>query len=53
MLTRPGCKGTGHSAQELVLMEAHVENYCFTMRNTLQEEQLVDKFEGADKDKKR
>jgi heat shock protein 1/8 len=26
-------------------------NYCFTMRNTLQEEKLRDKFEGGDKDK--
>merc|ERR1711883_11892 len=28
-----------------------LENYCFTMRNTLQEEKLEDKFEGDDKDK--
>merc|ERR1711987_17636 len=28
-----------------------LENYCFTMRNTLQEEKLKDKFEGGDKDK--
>merc|ERR1739848_981442 len=28
-----------------------VENYCFTMRNTLQEEKLKDKFEGGDKEK--
>merc|ERR1712072_1079655 len=28
-----------------------LENYCFTMRNTLQEEKLKDKFEGDDKDK--
>merc|ERR1712164_128775 len=27
------------------------ENYCFTMRNTLHEEKLKDKFEGDDKDK--
>merc|ERR1712072_1436082 len=27
------------------------ENYCFTMRNTLQEEKLKDKFESGDKDK--
>merc|ERR1712110_622231 len=27
------------------------ENYCFTMRNTLQEEKLKDKFEPGDKDK--
>merc|ERR1712045_902088 len=25
--------------------------YCFSMRNTLQEEKLKDKFEGDDKDK--
>merc|ERR1711904_300202 len=28
-----------------------LENYCSTMRNTLQEEKLKDKFEGDDKDK--
>jgi len=28
-----------------------LENYCFTMRNTLAEEKLQDKFEGDDKDK--
>merc|ERR1711939_289388 len=28
-----------------------LENYCFTMRNTLGEEKLKDKFEGDDKDK--
>jgi len=28
-----------------------LENYCFTMRNTLQEEKLKDKLEGDDKDK--
>jgi len=28
-----------------------LENYCFTMRNTLQEEKLKDKFEADDKDK--
>merc|ERR1712093_660387 len=27
------------------------ENYCFTMRNSLQEEKLKDKFEPGDKDK--
>merc|ERR1719440_2432887 len=27
-----------------------LENYCFTMRNTLQEEKLKDKFEDGDKD---
>jgi len=28
-----------------------LENYCFTMRNTLQEEKLADKFEAGDKEK--
>merc|ERR1711908_235392 len=28
-----------------------LENYCFTMRNTLQEEKLKDKFEGDDQEK--
>merc|ERR1711964_431287 len=28
-----------------------LENYCFTMRNTLQEEKLKDKFEEGDQDK--
>merc|ERR1711884_336645 len=28
-----------------------LENYCFTMRNTLQEEKLKDKFESGDKEK--
>merc|ERR1711998_476223 len=28
-----------------------LENYCFTMRNTLQEGKLKEKFEGDDKDK--
>merc|ERR1712151_1014729 len=28
-----------------------LENYCFTRRNTLQEEKLKDKFEAGDKDK--
>merc|ERR1711972_958512 len=28
-----------------------LENYCFTMRNTLSEEKLKEKFEGDDKEK--
>merc|ERR1711988_1020381 len=28
-----------------------LENYCFTMRNTLQEDKLKDKFEAGDKEK--
>merc|ERR1711890_22151 len=39
--------------QQKVKIEAKngLENYCFTMRDTLQEEKLKDKFEGDDKDK--
>merc|ERR1712184_154399 len=39
--------------QQKVKIEAKngLENYCFTMRNTLQEEKLKEKFEGDDKDK--
>merc|ERR1712224_1041282 len=28
-----------------------LENYCFTMRNTLSDDKLKDKFEGGDKEK--
>merc|ERR1712061_33712 len=28
-----------------------LENYCFTMRNTLQEDKLKDKFESGDKER--
>merc|ERR1712093_211296 len=28
-----------------------LENYCYSMKNTLQEEKLQDKFEAGDKDK--
>merc|ERR1711935_1003562 len=28
-----------------------LENYCYSLRNTLQEEKLQDKFEAGDKDK--
>merc|ERR1712001_658030 len=28
-----------------------LENYCFTLRNTMQEDKLQDKFEGGDKEK--
>merc|ERR1712199_68274 len=39
--------------QQKVKIEAKngLENYCFTMRNTLQEEKLQDKFEAGDKEK--
>merc|ERR1712085_128892 len=37
--------------KEKVEAKNGLENYCFTMRNTLQEEKLKEKFEGDDKDK--
>merc|ERR1711935_915719 len=39
------------SQSEIDRMVQEAENYCFTMRNTLQEEKLKDKFEGGDKEK--
>ena len=40
-------------AKTKIEAKSGLENYCFTMRNTLQEEKLVDKFEGVGKHKKR
>merc|ERR1712211_197291 len=37
--------------KEKVEAKNGLENYCFTMRNTLNEEKLKDKFEGGDKEK--
>merc|ERR1711972_367594 len=37
--------------KEKVEAKNGLENYCFTMRNTLQEEKLKDKFESGDKEK--
>merc|ERR1712039_456641 len=39
------------STKEKVEAKNGLENYCFTMRNTLQEKKLRDKFEAGDKDK--
>merc|ERR1711861_126054 len=39
------------AAKEKIEAKNGLENYCFTMRNTLQEEKLKDKFEAGDKDK--
>merc|ERR1711862_259772 len=36
--------------KEKVEAKNGLENYCFTMRNTLQEEKLKEKFEGGDKE---
>merc|ERR1712086_983671 len=37
--------------KEKVEAKNGLENYCFTMRNTLQEEKLKEKFEAGDKEK--
>merc|ERR1711898_87016 len=37
--------------KEKVEAKNGLENYCFTMRNTLQEEKLKEKFESGDKEK--
>merc|ERR1719199_475075 len=39
------------SAKQKIEAKNGLENYCFTMRNTLQEEKLAEKFEEGDKDK--
>ena len=39
-------------AKTKIEAKSGLENYCFTMRNTLQEEKLVDKCEGVDQDKR-
>merc|ERR1711979_165273 len=39
------------TAKQKIEAKNGLENYCFTMRNTLQEEKLKDKFEPGDKDK--
>merc|ERR1711907_595118 len=44
-------KAEDESNKQKIEAKNGLENYCFTMRNTLQEEKLKDKFEGDDKDK--
>jgi len=44
-------RGEDESNRAKVEAKNGLENYCFTMRNTLQEEKLVDKFEAGDKEK--
>merc|ERR1711907_550930 len=43
--------GEDSKLKEKVEAKNGLENYCFTMRNTLQEEKLKDKFESGDKEK--
>merc|ERR1712013_812350 len=38
------------AAKEKIEAKNGLENYCFTMRNTLQEEKLKDKFDAGDKE---
>merc|ERR1712151_481345 len=44
-------KAEGETNRAKIEAKNGLENYCFTMRNTLQEEKLKDKFEGGDKEK--
>jgi len=44
-------KAEDEKAKTTIEAKNGLENYCFTMRNTLQEEKLQDKFEEGDKDK--
>merc|ERR1711943_166370 len=46
-----GFRGEDEANKQKIEAKNGLENYCFTMRNTLQEEKLKDKFEGDDKDK--
>merc|ERR1712217_243925 len=52
-MVREAEKYRAEDEQQKVKIEAKngLENYCFTMRNTLSEEKLKDKFEGGDKEK--
>merc|ERR1712025_320939 len=44
-------KAEDEATKQKVEGKNSLENYCFTMRNTLSEEKLKDKFEDGDKDK--
>merc|ERR1712093_360566 len=46
-----GYRAEDEANKEKIEAKNGLENYCFTMRNTLQEEKLKDKFEADDKDK--
>merc|ERR1719185_52723 len=39
------------SAKQKIEAKNGLENYCFSLRNSLSEEKLKDKFEGDDKEK--
>mmetsp|Transcript_85503 Transcript_85503/g.191203 ORF Transcript_85503/g.191203 Transcript_85503/m.191203 type:complete len:459 (-) Transcript_85503:134-1510(-) len=44
-------RGEDENNKQKIEAKNGLENYCFTMRNTLAEEKLRDKFEGGDKEK--
>merc|ERR1719161_1863316 len=44
-------KAEDENAKQKIEAKNGLENYCFTMRNTLREEKLKDKFEAGDKEK--
>merc|ERR1712226_1845430 len=44
-------RGEDEANRKKVEAKNGLENYCFTMRNTLSEEKLKDKFEAGDKEK--
>merc|ERR1712224_1154794 len=44
-------RGEDEANRKKIEAKNGLENYCFTMRNTLSEEKLKDKFEGGDKEK--
>merc|ERR1712124_192709 len=45
------CRAEDEANKQEVEAKNGLENYCFTMRNTLNEEKLKDKFEDGDKEK--
>merc|ERR1739848_236967 len=46
-----GFKAEDESNKAKIEAKNGLENYCYSMRNTMQEEKLKDKFEGDDKEK--
>merc|ERR1712209_131829 len=46
-----GYRAEDEAAKVKIEAKNSLENYCFTMRNTLNEEKLKDKFEDGDKEK--
>merc|ERR1719247_699233 len=45
------CRAEDEQSKSKIEAKNGLENYCFTMRNTLNEEKLKEKFEDGDKDK--